>query len=92
VGTKTVGLRDEVYERLAAEKREGESFSDVVDRILDGEQSDWRHSFGRMKEDAEEFERGVREQREEMSEGLSKRQDEVIERMQSDDDEKEREA
>lgn len=92
MGTKTVGLRNEVYERLAAEKREGESFSDVVDRILDGEQSDWRRSFGRMREDAEEFERVVREQREGMSGGLSNRQDEVIERMQSGDDGEEREA
>jgi predicted CopG family antitoxin len=31
--TKTVGLDREAYERLRAEKREGESFSDVVKRI-----------------------------------------------------------
>ncbi|ESP88924.1 antitoxin VapB family protein [Candidatus Halobonum tyrrellensis] len=63
MSTKTVELRDDVYERLAAEKREGESISDVVDRLLDDEQSDWRYSFGRMRDDAEEFERVVKEQR-----------------------------
>lgn len=31
--TKTVGLADDAYERLAALKGEGESFSDVVRRL-----------------------------------------------------------
>jgi predicted CopG family antitoxin len=83
MGTKTVGLREEVYERLTTEKREGESFSDVVDRILEDSQSDWRYSFGRMSENAEAFENAVRSQREDMNEGLSNRQDEVIEQMMS---------
>ncbi|MCH7659200.1 MAG: antitoxin VapB family protein [Euryarchaeota archaeon] len=83
MGTKTVGLREEVYERLATEKREGESFSDVVDRVLDDSQTDWRYSFGRMSENAEAFERAVRSQREDMNEGISNRQDEIIEQMRS---------
>lgn len=81
MGTKTVGLREEVYERLAAEKREGESFSDAVDRILDATQSDWRYSFGRMSDDAEEFKEVVRTQRRDMNEGLANRQNEVIEEL-----------
>lgn len=81
MGTKTVGLREEVYERLAAEKREGESFSDAVDRILDDTQSDWRYSFGRMSDDAEEFEAVVRAQRGDMDAGLANRQNEVIEEL-----------
>ncbi|MFP4175149.1 MAG: antitoxin VapB family protein [Halobacteriales archaeon] len=36
MGTKTVSLSDDAYERLAAEKREGESFSDVVRRLTQG--------------------------------------------------------
>ena len=36
MGTKTVSLSDDAYERLAAEKREGESFSDVVRRLTEG--------------------------------------------------------
>ncbi|WP_312909340.1 antitoxin VapB family protein [Natronosalvus caseinilyticus] len=34
MSSKTISLRDETYRRLHREKREGESFSDVVDRLL----------------------------------------------------------
>ncbi|WP_160135586.1 antitoxin VapB family protein [Halococcus salsus] len=36
--TKTVALSETAYERLSAKKREGESFSDVVERLA-GERS-----------------------------------------------------
>lgn len=36
MGTKTISLADDAYERLNAAKREGESFSDVVRRITPG--------------------------------------------------------
>ena len=35
MGSKTVGLDDEAYDRLEAQKREGESFSDTVKRITE---------------------------------------------------------
>jgi predicted CopG family antitoxin len=38
MSTKTVRLDEEAYERLASRKREGESFSDVVKRVI-GERS-----------------------------------------------------
>jgi len=34
--TKNISLREDSYERLKAHKREGESFSDVVDRLTEG--------------------------------------------------------
>ncbi len=36
MGTKTISLADDAYERLKAEKRDNESFSDVVRRLTDG--------------------------------------------------------
>jgi predicted CopG family antitoxin len=35
MGTTTISLRDEAYRLLKEEKREGESFSDVVIRLTD---------------------------------------------------------
>ncbi|WP_101294021.1 antitoxin VapB family protein [Halegenticoccus soli] len=34
MGSKTISVKDETYRRLAREKREGESFSDVIDRLV----------------------------------------------------------
>lgn len=33
--TKNLAIREEVYRKLAEAKREGDSFSDVIERILD---------------------------------------------------------
>jgi predicted CopG family antitoxin len=37
MSSKTISLRRETYERLARSKGEGESFSDVIDRLLRAE-------------------------------------------------------
>lgn len=34
MSTKTIAVDAQVYQRLAGEKREGESFSKVIDRLL----------------------------------------------------------
>ena len=58
MGTKTIGLREDVYERLKAHKREDESFTDLVDRLIDEASTDWRETFGRLPdEEAAELER-----------------------------------
>ena len=36
MGSKRISLEDSVYNRLRAAKRQGESFSDVVHRLLGG--------------------------------------------------------
>ena len=45
MGTKTISLEDSAYEKLRAAKRPGESFSDVIRRVLGGREpsfSDFR--------------------------------------------------
>ena len=34
MGTKTIGIRDEVYETLKSMKREDESISDAIERLI----------------------------------------------------------
>lgn len=34
MATKNLAIREEVYRKLAEEKRQGESFSDVIERML----------------------------------------------------------
>ena len=40
MGTTTISLKDEAYQRLKAAKEEGESFSDVVLRLTDSPTTD----------------------------------------------------
>lgn len=90
MGTKTIGLDDDAYERLKAQKREGESFSDTVKRITGEVATDWRHGFGRYSgEKGERFERAVVESRKGLSAGLAKRQQRVNEIMHEDDEDDE---
>lgn len=59
MSTKTISLDEEAYERLKAHKREGESFSDVIKRILD--ERSWTEVAGMLsEEEAEELESLVR--------------------------------
>lgn len=82
MGTKTIGIREDVYKRLKAQKREGESFTDVVDRLLDGTKADWRDGFGTLEtNEADELERAVKRARKQASAGLATRQQEALEEM-----------
>ncbi|PSQ07841.1 hypothetical protein BRC97_02580 [Halobacteriales archaeon QS_6_71_20] len=86
MGTRTIGLRDDVYERLKARKREDESFTDLVNRLLDEEQTDWRERFGTLDAEAEELEQAIETARKQTSAGLAKRQREAIEELPNTED------
>lgn len=63
MATKTISLSEDAYERLKAEKREGESFSDVVRRITGT--VDVMEYFGALDADvADDLEDAVDEARE----------------------------
>lgn len=80
MATKTIGIKTEVYERLAAEKREDESFTDTIDRLLEAATADWRHGFGRYGEaESDDLEQFVTTVQREHAEGFARRQDEVLE-------------
>ena len=79
MATKTIGIREEVYERLKAQKRDDESFTDTVERLLDESATDWREGFGSLgTTEAEELERVVEQSRQQSAEGLTDRQRDAI--------------
>lgn len=55
--TKTIGLSDDAYDRLATLKEEGESFSDVVERLTGAPLL--RRLVGTMDEDTARHYRSV---------------------------------
>ena len=79
--TKTIGVREEVYERLSVEKHDDESFSDTIERLVDEARSDWRRSFGKLADEGEELERITRKQRSDLSDSVAESQDETVEKM-----------
>jgi predicted CopG family antitoxin len=82
MGTKTIGLRDDAYERLKARKRDDESFTDLVDRLLDETTADWREGFGTLPEsDVDELEHVVAASRGRTNAGLAERQREALEEL-----------
>ncbi len=79
MGTKTIGLRDNAYERLKARKHEDESFTDLVNRLLDESTPDWREGFGTLPTDeTAELESIMEELRHASGEGLADRQAEAL--------------
>lgn len=64
---KTISIRDEVYKSLRNMKREGESFSDVIERLLKRKNLSIRSYFGILKDNPvlDEIEEIARKAREE---------------------------
>lgn len=84
MGTKTIGIREEVYERLRARKRDDESVSDLIDRLIDDAGGDWREGFGTLSTaEAETLREAAACARESTAVGLAKRQSDATERLAS---------
>ncbi|WP_290597156.1 MULTISPECIES: antitoxin VapB family protein [unclassified Archaeoglobus] len=49
---KTISIRDDVYKKLAEMKGEGESFSDVIEKLLKRDKTSIKKYFG-VLEDSE---------------------------------------
>lgn len=86
MGTKTIGLDDEAYERLRAHKREDESFSDTVKRLTGIVAEEWERSFGKYSDRGDEFEAAARGSRDTAAEGLTTRQSAATEILAEQDD------
>ncbi len=49
MGTKTISIREEVYDMLKNLKKENESFSDVIGKLVKKRKSDLSEYFGVLK-------------------------------------------
>ena len=85
VPTKTIGVREEVYERLKARKRDGESFTELLDRLIDDTTPDWREGFGTLPEaETAELETAAAAAREQTSESFADRHETAVQTIQED--------
>ncbi len=50
MGTKTISIKDSVYEILKRSKKEDESFSDVIERLAKEKNMDFMSFFGGLKD------------------------------------------
>ncbi|ELZ54417.1 MULTISPECIES: antitoxin VapB family protein [Halorubrum] len=87
MATKTIGVREEVYERLRARKRDDESFTDLIDRLIDESEGDWREGFGSLSsEEAESLREAAAASRGRLNESAVDRQTAAVDRLAAADD------
>lgn len=87
MGTKTIGVKEDVYERLKARKRDDESFTDLMNRLLDETDTDWREGFGTLDADeADALREFVEADRNRTSSGLATRQREALDELSDTED------
>lgn len=70
MSSKNVSIREDTYERLRSRKRDDESFTDVIERLLD-RQRDFEAGFGSWE--GTDAGRVARETRAEMNETIAGR-------------------
>ena len=75
MATKTLSIKEDVYNRLKSLKREGESFSDEVDRVTKGRE-DYTEGFGRWK--GSDLKKTIQENREEIEKDFEEREDAFV--------------
>lgn len=74
MASKNISVPESVYDRLREEKQEGESFGDVIDRLMGGESLD--EFWGAWSDEtANEARNAIREGRNQTNEKLSERYD-----------------
>lgn len=78
MGTKTITIKEDAYERLKAHKREDESFSDVVSRLAGQDRDVWA-GYGTMRND-EQFLRALESGTEDFDGDFDRRQRRLRER------------
>lgn len=71
MGTKSLTITEEAYERLKEHKREGESFTETILRLT-GSERDLMKGFGAMR-DVDGFREAVEETRDELDTDLHER-------------------
>lgn len=74
MGTKTLTITEEAYDRLKAHKREDESFTDVVLRLSAETEPDVMKGFGAFA-DADGFREAVEDAGAELDDGLRERRE-----------------
>lgn len=73
MATKTITITEDAYERLKTRKRDGESFTETIIRITDGDR-DVMDGFGAMR-DVEGFRTAVEETRAKLDDDLRGRRE-----------------
>lgn len=73
MGTKSLTITEEAYDRLRSYKREDESFTETIIRLTDGER-DVMKGFGSMA-DVDGFREAAASAREEYDEGVRERRE-----------------
>jgi len=51
MSSKTISIRDDIYKLLKDARRDEESFSDVIERLLKKDKTDLSEYFGALKDD-----------------------------------------
>jgi predicted CopG family antitoxin len=78
MASKNIGIKEDVYERLKAHKRSGESFSETLDRILHELDSDWRTNAGFLTDgEAADLEAEVARGLEDVDDSFDELRDEI---------------